>query len=83
MDYGRILMISTPLPVNLPEGFDPGNKEQVKAVSDEHQNRLKEMGDWVIFPRTLEFLADGRYSQDDQRRLYFDGKEIPQGVRLF
>lgn len=58
------------------ELFKPLNKE------DKHQNRLKEIGDWVIFPRTLEFLADGRYSQDDQRKLYFDGKEIPQGVRL-
>lgn len=82
VDYGRILMISSPLPVNLPEGFDPNNKEQVKVVSDEHQNRLKEIGDWVVFPRTLEFLANGRYSQDAQRKLYFDGKEIPQGVRL-
>lgn len=82
VDYGRILMISAPLTVNLPEGFDPNNKDQFNAISDQHQNRLKEIGDWVIFPRTLEFLADGRYSQDDQRKLYFDGKEIPQGVRL-
>ena len=82
VDYGRILMISAPLTVNLPEGFNPNNKDQVNAISDQHQNRLKEIGDWVIFPKTLEFLADGRYSQDNQRKLYFDGKEIPQGIRL-
>lgn len=82
VDYGRILMISSPLGVNLPEGFDLNNKEQVKAVSDEHQNRLKEIGDWVIFPRTLEYIAEGRYSQDKQGLLYFDNKPIPQGVKL-
>ena len=82
VDYGKILMISAPLPINLPEGFNPNNKDQVKAVSDEHQNRLKEIGDWIVFPKTLEFLADGRYSQDGKGRLYFDSKEIPQGVRL-
>ncbi len=82
VDYGRILMISALLPVNLPQGFDPNNKDQVKAVSDEHQNRLKEKGDWVVFPRTLEYIADGRYSQDSEGRLYFDNKPIPQGVKL-
>src|SRR3989338_7620957 len=82
VDYGKILMISAPLPINLPEGFNPNNKDQVKAVSYEHQNRLKEIGDWIVFPKTLEFLADGRYSQDGKGRLYFDSKEIPQGVRL-
>ncbi len=80
VDYGRILMISSPLEVKLPGGFNPDNKEQVKVVSDEHQNRLKEIGDWIIFPRTLEFLADGRYSQDEQGLLFFDDKPIPNGV---
>ena len=82
VDYGRILMISAPLLVNLPEGFDVDNKDQVNAISDQHQNKLKEIGDWVIFPKTLEFLADGRYSQDEQSNLYFDNKAIPKGVRL-
>ena len=43
VDYGRILMISSPLEVSLPEGFDINNKEQVKSVSDAYQNRLKEI----------------------------------------
>ena len=82
IDYGRILMISSPLDVNLPDGFNLNNAEQVKTVSDQHQNSLKEIGDWKIFPKTLEFIADGRYAQDEQGLLYFDGKQIPQGVRL-
>lgn len=82
VDYGKILMISAPLQINLPEGFNPNNNDQVKAVSDEHQNRLKEIGDWVVFPRTLEYIADGRYSQDDNGKLYFDRTPIPQGLKL-
>ena len=87
VDDGRILMISSPLMVNLPKGLDinnkhPENKKQLDLVSNRHQNRLKEIGDWIIFPRTLEYLAGGRYSQDGQGNLYFDNKPIPQGVRL-
>ena len=82
VDYGRILMISPPLNVNLPEGFDLRDRDQVNLVSDAHQNRLKEIGDWVIFPRTLEYLADGRYSQDEQDNLYFDNQPIPKGLKL-
>lgn len=82
VDYGRILMVSQALPVNLSLDFDPTDKEQANAVSDEHQSRLKEVGDWVIFPRTLEYMACGRYSQDEQGNLYFDDKQIPQGARL-
>lgn len=48
----------------------------------EHQDRLKKIGDWVIFPKTLESIADGRYSQDEQGDLYFDDKSIPDGVKL-
>ena len=75
-------MISSPLDVSLPKRFDINNKDQVNSVSDAHQNRLKEIGDWVIFPKTLEYLADGRYSQDEQGNLYFDDKPIPQGLKL-
>ena len=82
VDYGRIIMISPPLDVNLPQGFDASNKDQVKSVSDAHQNRLKELGDWVIFPKTLEYIADGRFSQDEQGNLYFDNKPIPSGLKL-
>lgn len=80
VDYGRILMISLPVDVNLPGDFDRDNEKQVKSVSDQHQDRLKEAGDWVIFPKTLEHLARGRYSQDEQGNLFFDGFHIPFGV---
>ncbi len=70
IDYGRIFMISKPVIV------DPN------LSPDENQSRLKEDGDWIIFPKTLEYLSDGKYSQDEYGNLYFDDKPIPFGLRL-
>lgn len=82
LDSGRILMISASLAVNLPDGFDLSNKDEVETIAYQHQNRLKEIGDWVIFPRTLEYIAQGKYARDAQGDIYFEGRPIPQGVRL-
>jgi len=79
-DYGRILMRSAPMFVQLPEGFDPEDKDLLKKVVDENQDRLKEVGDWKIFPETLLHLAEGRYAQDETGRLCFDSHLIPKGV---
>ena len=47
-----------------------------------YRDQLKEIGDWIIFPRTLEYIADGRFAQDDEGRLYFDNERIPNGLRI-
>ena len=83
VDYGRILMISSPIEVMLPPEYHPTDEESLQRLVDEHQNRLKERGDWRIFPKTLEWIADGRYAVDSKSgQLFFDGKPIPQGIRL-
>jgi len=82
VDEGRILMISPPLRVQLLPDFNPLNDAEVDSMTTMHQSHLKNVGDWVIFPRTLEYLATGRYSQDEKGNLYFDGNPIPQGLRL-
>ena len=70
VDYGKIFMISQPVIVD--SNLSP----------DENQSRLKEAGDWIIFPRTLEHLSDGKYSQDEGGNLYFEDRPIPFGVKL-
>ncbi len=82
VDYGRILMVSSEVYAQLPQEFDPANKELVKRVAQEHQNLLKEAGDWKIFPFTLRCLAEGYYQQDPQGNLHFAGKQIPQGIAI-
>ena len=84
VDTGPILMVSHPLAVTLPSSLpdllkDP---EALKKVVDEHQMRLKEVGDWRIFPQTVEMIARGRFSIDEENNVYADGQPVPEGYRL-
>lgn len=83
VDTGPLLMVSDPVEVTLPEPLDSlkNNSELLKSVVDEHQEKLKEKGDWVIFPRTIEMIAEGRFAFDDQNRVYVDGIPMPEGYR--
>ncbi len=84
VDGGRILMISAPVKVEVEEDFFyvPATEAYFDEVATEHQNRLKEKGDWVIFPLTLRYIAEGKFSQDEAGILHFDGEAVPKGVRL-
>ncbi|MGA1823055.1 MAG: phosphoribosylglycinamide formyltransferase [bacterium] len=82
VDEGPIFMISAPIEVEREDDFDPHNKEMLARVVAKNQDRLKKKGDWVIFPLTLLYCAQGRYNRDEHNRLLFDGKIIPYGVRL-
>jgi len=87
LDSGQILVISRPLKVDLhgntlDELKVPENKELLKKIAEEHQNKLKEVGDWKIFPLTLQWIAEGRFGMDEKRNIYFDGKMIKNGYRL-
>lgn len=68
VDGGRILMISK----------EVGISGQAHLI----QERLKREGDWVIFPLTLEYLAEGKYAEDSTGNLYFEDQPIPKGVQL-
>src|SRR3989338_3814802 len=81
VDHGRILMVSSPLRVKRGK-LDKGDKGAVRKFSDEHQERLKERGDWQVFPRTLLNIAQGNFKVDDSGRVYFNNRPAPEGVRL-
>jgi folate-dependent phosphoribosylglycinamide formyltransferase PurN len=82
VDYGRILRVSAPLQVILPPNLDFKDDALVKQIAKEHQDRLKEVGDWVIFPQTLLDIAEGRFAEGLEGRLFFNRVPIPDGVRL-
>lgn len=83
VDTGPLLMISDPVEVVLPKPLDSlkNDKDFLDKVVDQHQERLKENGDWVIFPKTIEMIAEGRFAYDEQNRVYVDGKPVPEGYR--
>ena len=72
-------MISSPLGVEVPAGLSV--ERNLDAVAQANQDRLKEGGDWVIFPSTLEMIALGRYACDESGAIHFDGKPVPEGLR--
>jgi folate-dependent phosphoribosylglycinamide formyltransferase PurN len=76
VDTGPLLLLSAPLKVDLPQPLAQldRDREKLRQVAEEHQKRLKEVGDWRIFPLTVEMVARGRIALDEKKQLYVDGK---------
>jgi folate-dependent phosphoribosylglycinamide formyltransferase PurN len=83
VDTGPLLMVSEPLPVRLPAPLEElsADPARLRRVADEHQERLKEAGDWVIFPLTLELIGQGRLALDRDGVAHLDGRPRPGGIR--
>jgi len=81
-DMGRIFMISKPLAVEIPKDADLKDPARLQKIADQNQERLKQNGDWVIFPKTIEEIARGNFQQDESGKFYYQGKPIPKGIRL-
>lgn len=88
VDYGQVLIISPPVKVILPADVTiemlqvPENIKLLNSIAEKNQDRLKEQGDWVAFPKTLEMIAKGRFGIDEKGAVYLDNKPIPNGYRL-
>ena len=83
VDSGPLLMVSDPVAVELPAPLEElkHNPERLRTISDEHQERLKQAGDWVIFPLTLKLMAGGRLAIGPDGVATLDGEPRPLGVR--
>ena len=84
VDTGPLLMVSDPLSVELPQPLETLRKDNKRflQIVKEHQKRLKEVGDWMIFPLTIEMIARGRFGLDEDNRVYVDGKPVPNGYKV-
>lgn len=84
VDTGPLLMVSEAMPVELPEPLDSliNDRDKLAEIVDTHQEKLKRVGDWVIFPTTIEMIARGRLAIDEQGNVYADGKKTEGGFRL-
>lgn len=80
VDYGEILLISEEIYVNIPEKLllkdliKTEKNSLLQEIVKQHQNRLKEHGDWKIFPLTLQYIAEGRFTIDTEGNVYFDNR---------
>jgi folate-dependent phosphoribosylglycinamide formyltransferase PurN len=83
VDTGPLLMVSAPVEVQLPVPLEELKKDEKRLmeIADMHQQRLKEAGDWEIFPRTIEMIAKGRFALDEFNNVYVDGIRVPEGYR--
>lgn len=83
VDSGPLLMVSEPISVELPDTLErlANDPQGLLSTVDAHQERLKEAGDWKIFPRTIEMIARGRFGFDEKNRVYVDGIPVPEGYR--
>lgn len=83
VDGGEMLVISAPVPVQLEGPLEKlaDDKKLRKVVVSEHQTRLKEKGDWVVLPMTVQMISEGRFALDEEG-IYLDGKPVPFGYRL-
>ena len=83
VDTGPLLMVSRPLKVELPIPLPNllKNGPVFNKVVQDHQARLKEIGDWKILPLTVEMIARGRFSFDEMNNVYLDEKFMPKGYR--
>ncbi len=83
VDTGPLLMVSQPLPATLSRPIDVLRKDNEKFLKevDLHQEQLKEVGDWKIFPHTIEMIARGRFALDENSHVYVDGQAVPEGYR--
>jgi folate-dependent phosphoribosylglycinamide formyltransferase PurN len=88
VDCGEILLISDPVPVHLPECTSlealkkKENRKLLNTIANEHQEKLKCEGDWVVLPKTLEWISRGRFGIAEDGNVTLDGKPVPDGVRL-
>ena len=83
VDTGPLLMVSEPIKVELPSPLEDlqADRERLLEIADIHQQRLKETGDWKIFPQTIEMIANGRFALDEFDNVYVDGVRVPEGYR--
>jgi hypothetical protein len=83
VDTGPLLMVSQPVRVQFqgPIKSLMADSGRLSRVAEEHQRHLKEIGDWKIFPRTIELIARGRFALDEGNQVFLDGHPVPDGFR--
>lgn len=88
VDGGPLVLISRPVVVEFPSSITledltkEENKQFLEEIADSHQDKLKEIGDWVIFPLSLIYIAKGLVAINEDGKIYIEDQFCPHGLRL-
>jgi folate-dependent phosphoribosylglycinamide formyltransferase PurN len=83
VDHGEILLISEPVKIGSDVSITEFKKNKAlrKETVSNYQSILKEKGDWVIFPLTIQMISEESFALGP-KGVYLDGENIPKGFRL-
>jgi len=83
VDHGEILVISEPVKIKLDVSLAmlEEDKELRNRVVSGYQDQLKERGDWLIYPLTIQMISQGRFGLGPEG-VCLDGEPVPKGYRL-
>ncbi|MCW4011649.1 MAG: formyltransferase family protein [Candidatus Bathyarchaeota archaeon] len=83
VDHGEILVLSKPVKIMLEYSLVEleEDKSLRKEVVSGYQDKLKEGGDWVIYPLTIQMISMGRFALGPDG-VYLDGEPAPYGFQL-
>jgi folate-dependent phosphoribosylglycinamide formyltransferase PurN len=83
VDHGEILVLSEPVKIKLKHSLSELEEDKAlrKEIVSGYQNQLKEGGDWVIYPLTIQMIAEGRFALGPEG-VYLDGEPAPKGYQL-
>jgi phosphoribosylamine---glycine ligase len=77
VDEGPILLVSAPVKLN---DFSSSSAEEVEEAAHAYQDKLKEDGDWKIYPETIRMLAEGKFFIDDKNVVSVGGEVLAEGL---
>jgi len=88
INSGPILTRSGPVSIVVPDEVDLNdfikgkNRGVLRDAEIMTQQALKEKGDWIILPQTVQWIAEGRFALDDEGNVFFEGQPVPEGVTV-
>lgn len=83
VDSGPLLLLSDPLEVRLPAPLAEirENESALALTVERYQEELKQKGDWIIFPLTIQLMAQKRLVIKNNIA-WLDGRPYPDGITL-
>lgn len=79
VDAGQLLLVSKAVKL---EKSSYSSDDELEKISRQYQEKLKEEGDWKIYPETIRMLAEGRFAADEKGTIYLDGRAILNGWEM-